>query len=48
MFDFDEIFDICKLSFAKDPKEDGEDYWDELACYFATFIFEAFNKTEND
>jgi len=26
MFDYDEIFEICKLSFAKDPKESGEDY----------------------
>jgi len=48
MFDYDEIFEICKLSFAKDPKESGEDYWDELASYFASFIFEAFGKLEHE
>jgi len=48
MFDYNEIFEICKLSFSKDWKEEGLDYRDELADYFASFIFEAFGKEVND
>jgi len=43
MFNFEEVNEVCKLSFGKYNLDEGLEFIDELAYDFTVFIFKAFN-----
>ena len=47
-FDYEEIFEICKLSFGKHKTDEDLELVNELAEYFTRFIFEAFKTPMTD
>ena len=48
LFSFDEIKDICKMSFSKFEDPSYEEFRDELSSFFAEYIFTLLGKSIED
>jgi Ca2+-binding EF-hand superfamily protein len=48
LFSFDEIKDICKMSFSKFDDPAYEDFRDELSEFFADYIFKLLSRDVED